>query len=79
MIWKINTATNIKTPKLNHLTANFSSLQKQLQYLISVPTKFIFLYLKVEARLRLHIQSALVISKSKGPSETLWDIRISTY
>ena len=27
----------------------------------------------------LNIQSTLVISKSKGPSETLRDIRISTY
>ena len=27
----------------------------------------------------LHIQSTLVISKSEGPSETLRDIRTSTY
>ena len=26
-----------------------------------------------------NVQSTLVISKSKGPSETLWDIRTSTY
>ena len=28
---------------------------------------------------RFHIQSTLVISKSKGPAETLWDIRTPTY
>ena len=30
-------------------------------------------------RISLNIQSILVVSKSKGPSETLRDIRTSTY
>ena len=34
---------------------------------------------KVTIQDRMVIQSALVISKSKGPSETLRDIRTSTY
>ena len=30
-------------------------------------------------QIQLHVQSTLVISKSKGPSKTLRDIRTSTY
>ena len=34
---------------------------------------------KLQELLFCHVQSTLVISKSKGPSETLRDIRTSTY
>ena len=34
---------------------------------------------RIVVKMEMYVQSTLVISKSKGPSETLRDIRTSTY
>ena len=51
-------------------------LLKWRENLLGVPTHLVK---DRKQRIKLHVQSTLVISKSKGPSKKLRDIRTSTY